>query len=144
MKPKGPPPPFGIDPTACYDTRRNRIYMGGGSYPVAKGPNALWVYDVASRHVDRPQAQRELLRRFEQLQQQHCHDDVRSGQRRVVINRHDAEPGTQENGIWVYDPTSNAWEDHPRPFPNGAQWKGQVNAFYDPRAQRPRLPLRRR
>src|SRR5256885_14446878 len=46
VAPRGPPPPFGIDPTACYDTKRDRIYVGGGSYPVAPGPNAFWAYDV--------------------------------------------------------------------------------------------------
>ena len=42
---RGPQPPFGIDATSCYDTKRHRIYIGGGSYPVAPtGDNALLVY----------------------------------------------------------------------------------------------------
>ena len=44
--PNGPVPPFGIDPTACHDAIRNRVYIGGGDYPVAKGSNALWIYEV--------------------------------------------------------------------------------------------------
>jgi hypothetical protein len=46
VKPKGPPPPFGIDAGACLDTRRERIYIGGGYYPVSKGPHAFWCYDL--------------------------------------------------------------------------------------------------
>src|SRR6185503_12168491 len=30
----GPLPPFGIDATSCVDTKRDRVYIGGGSYPV--------------------------------------------------------------------------------------------------------------
>ena len=44
--PGGPQPPFGIDPTACHDPKRDRMYIGGGAYPIAKGPNPLWIYEV--------------------------------------------------------------------------------------------------
>src|SRR5690606_7834079 len=41
--PEGPQPPFGIDATSCYDSRRDRIYIGGGSYPVApRSTHAFW------------------------------------------------------------------------------------------------------
>ncbi len=39
---------FVIDATACHDPKRDRIYIGGGAYPVAKGPNGLWIFDVAT------------------------------------------------------------------------------------------------
>ena len=46
-KPTGPPLPFGIDATSCHDTKRDRIYIGGGSYPVAPaGTNAFRIYDL--------------------------------------------------------------------------------------------------
>jgi hypothetical protein len=35
VKAKGPPPPFGIDAGACLDIKRERIYIGGGYYPVS-------------------------------------------------------------------------------------------------------------
>ena len=35
VNPQGPKPPFGIDATSCYDSKRHRVYIGGGSYPVA-------------------------------------------------------------------------------------------------------------
>src|SRR5262245_44124662 len=42
-KPGGPPPPWGIDATSCYDPRRERIYLGGGAYPVAPDSgHAFW------------------------------------------------------------------------------------------------------
>ncbi len=132
VKQKGPPPPFGIDPTACYDTRRNRIYMGGGSYPVAKGPGAFWIYDVASDTWIDPKPSGNCCGDSNRYNSNIATMTYDQANDRVVINRHDAEPGTQEKGIWVYDPTSNAWEDRPRQFPAASEWKGQVNAFYDP------------
>src|SRR5262249_12682709 len=47
---KGVKLPFGIDATCCLDTKRQRIYLGGGSYPVApKGTNAFLYYDLKKR-----------------------------------------------------------------------------------------------
>ena len=44
VNPKGPEPPWGIDATSCYDPKRDRIYIGGGSYPVTPvGSNAFWI-----------------------------------------------------------------------------------------------------
>ncbi len=42
--PKGPPPPFGLDASACLDTRRNRVYLGGGYFPVVRF-NVVWRTD---------------------------------------------------------------------------------------------------
>src|SRR5262249_35843890 len=51
--PEGPPPPFGIAAPSCYDPRRERVYLGGGSSPVAPAEtHAFWVYDLkANRWV---------------------------------------------------------------------------------------------
>src|SRR5262245_21201795 len=57
-KPKvdGPPPPFGIDATSCYDSKRERIYIGGGGYPVAPDSgHAFWVYDLKTNRWIDPQ-----------------------------------------------------------------------------------------
>jgi hypothetical protein len=44
-KPAGSQLPFGIDATSCNDSKRDRIYIGGGSYPVAPaGTNAFRIY----------------------------------------------------------------------------------------------------
>ena len=46
-RPTGPPLPFGIDATSCHDAKRDRIYIGGGSYPVTPaGRNAFRIYDL--------------------------------------------------------------------------------------------------
>jgi hypothetical protein len=130
VSPKGPPPPFGIDPTACYDTRRDRIYVGGGSYPVAEGRSALWAYDVrADTWIDlNPAGQccggsNSYNSNIATMTYDRANDVV-------VLNLHKGEKGGR-TGIWVYDPAANAWADGPRPFPPGMTWK-QVNAFYDP------------
>jgi hypothetical protein len=52
----GPTPPFGIDATSCVDTKRDRVYIGGGSYPVApQGTNAFRYYDLKSNAWVDPQ-----------------------------------------------------------------------------------------
>ena len=42
--PRRPAPPFDIDPSACHEHVRHETYWWG-SYPVARGTNALWIYD---------------------------------------------------------------------------------------------------
>ena len=129
-EPKGPPPPFGIDPTACYDTKRDRIYVGGGSYPVAEGPSALWAYDVkADTWIDlKPTGQccggsNSYNTNIAVMTYDEANDAI-------MLNLHKAEGGGTP-GVWVYRPATNAWDDEPRPFPADVTWQ-QVNGFYDP------------
>ena len=93
----GPRPPFGIDPTACHDPVRDRIYIGGGNYPIAPGPNALWVFDVKkNRWIDPAPAGSPGSNRFStNIAVMTC--EPRSG--RVVLFRHAGGP----RGVYVYD-----------------------------------------
>jgi hypothetical protein len=126
--PKGPPPPFGIDPTACLDTKRQRIYLGGGSYPVAKGPNALWIYDLKAnvwidpRPRGKPGGSNSYATNYATLTYDTAADVV-------LLNRHHGEPS--QRGVFVYDPEGNAWTAAARPYPRGCHWQC-VNGFYDP------------
>ena len=43
----GSRPPFGIDVNVCYDSVRDRIYVGGGQYPVAQA--VACVLDIKTR-----------------------------------------------------------------------------------------------
>jgi hypothetical protein len=128
---KGPPPPFGIDPTACYDTKRDRIYVGGGSYPVAEGPNALWIYDVRSDTWIDPKPKGTCCGGSNSYNSNIATMTNDQASDVVVLNRHKGEAGAGQTGLWIYDPKNNAWDERPRPFPAGVKWK-QVNAFYDP------------
>jgi hypothetical protein len=127
--PKGPPPPFGIDPTACYDTKRDRIYVGGGSYPVADGPNALWAYDVKTDTWIDPKPAGACCGGSNSYNTNIAAMTYDQSNDVVVLNLHKGE-NKGRTGLWVYRPGDNAWEERPRPFPDGMSWK-QVNAFYD-------------
>lgn len=130
--PKGPSPPFGIDTTACYDSKRDRIYVGGGEYPVAEGPNALWVYDVKSDTWIDPQPEGQCCGGSNSFNTNKAVMTYDRANDVVVLNLHTAaEDGKSRTGIWVYHPQTNAWEAQPRPFPEGTAWK-EVNGFYDP------------
>jgi hypothetical protein len=129
VKPAGPPPPFGIDPTACYDSRRDRIYVGGGSYPVADGPHAFWIYDVKTDTWIDPKPTGKPCGGSNSYNTNNSTMTYDAANDRVVINRHKGKP--EEIGMWVYDPTNNAWEERARAFPDEKAWRGQVNAFYD-------------
>jgi hypothetical protein len=132
VKPKGARPRFGIDFTACYDSERDRVWLGGGSYPVVKAPEqALLFYDIKTRSWGNPKPEGGRLRSFNtntSVMNYDAANDV------VVVFRHDHLRGkpSPERGVNVYDPQANAWNEAPLPLaegmPGGACWNG----FYDP------------
>lgn len=124
---RGPHPPFGIDPTACHDPKRDRIYLGGGSYPVAKGPNALWVYDVKTDGwVDLKPTGSPAGNRFgTNAAVMTC--DSRTD--RVHLFRHRGK----QRGLYVYDAKKNAWRERVVPLPDFWRLKTVASGFYHPR-----------
>jgi hypothetical protein len=126
VRPGGSPPGFGIDATACYDGRRDRIYIGGGKYPEAKGSNALWIFDIRTeRWIDpNPAGSPGGVSYGTNVAIMNC--DAKAD--RVVLIRHAGE----SRGVHVYDPERNAWSDGKRPLPTF--WpKGAVSSgFYHP------------
>ncbi|MEX2455481.1 MAG: hypothetical protein WD470_12300 [Rhodospirillaceae bacterium] len=122
--PPGPPPPFGIDPTSCVDPLRDRVYVGGGNYPVAPGANALWIYDVRDdRWVDpKPRGTSGGNHFGTNVALLHC--DTAAD--RVLLVRHTGET----RGIRAYDPETNAWAAAPVPIP--PSWPGRrfANGFF--------------
>jgi hypothetical protein len=129
LAPKGPKAPFGIDPTACYDTKRQRVYLGGGSYPVApKGENAFWVYDVKENAWIDPKPKGAPCNGSTSYNTNVAamhYDTVND----VVVLFHFG--GDKEGqGIFIYDPESNTWLAEPRV---ACKATGQCkNAYYDP------------
>ena len=126
--PGGPPPPFGIDPVSCYDSKRDRIYIGGGNYPIAGGDNALWIFDVASGDwIDpKPSGSSGGNHFGTNIAILNC-DTVND---RVVLFRH----SEKQLGVYVYDPERNAWAARPAPLPDGWPAHGVSNGFFNPAA----------
>ncbi len=128
VKPSGPTPPFGIDPTACYDFRRDRIYMGGGGYPVVpKGKNALWIYDLKTDSWIDPQPKGAPCRGANHYGTQSAAMVFDAANDVVVLFCHGEKK--EEHGVYIYNPATNAWTDEPV---SELKAVGQCwNAFYD-------------
>jgi hypothetical protein len=130
----GPPPPFGIDATSCYDPKRERIYIGGGSYPVAPDSgHAFWAFDLkANRWVD-PQPKGKPCRgsnSYSTLNALMIYEPVAD---KVLLIRHSGHYDTGDRtGIFVYDPVTNAWAEEPLPLPQGLRNRQVKNGFFDP------------
>lgn len=124
--PGGPLPPFGIDPTACHHSHRDRIYIGGGAYPVASGPNALWYYQVdENRWVDpRPTGSPGGNSYGTNFAVMTC-DTNRD---RVHLLRHRGG----DRGLHVYDVRNNVWSDRPVALPRYWPRSAMPSGFYHP------------
>jgi len=139
LAPKGPPPPFGIDANTCLDLKRERIYFGGGYYPVAPGRNALWCYDIKANAWVDLQPKGKPCGGCNRYGPNHALLHYDSANDVVVLFYHrlpqappdgDVNPGPKALGVYVYDPESNSWSDIPRPL---AKEIGQCpNGFYCP------------
>jgi hypothetical protein len=131
-KPDGPSPPWGIDPTSCFDTKRNRIYLGGGGYPVVEeGKNALWAYDLQENRWIDPAPKGRPCRGSNSYATNNAFMVYESKADRVllVVHSHNyAEPNTM--GIYIYDPKANSWADEPLKFPDAWPVRKQKSGFY--------------
>ena len=126
LTPKGPLPPFGIDANACLDLKRNRIYFGGGYYPVTAGPSAFWCYDVASNAWIDLQPKGKPCMGCNRYGPNHALLHYDSANDVVVLFYHrlpqsktdgDVNPGAKALGVYIYDPAANAWSEAPLPLP---------------------------
>ncbi len=127
VEPKGDKPPFGMDYNACYDPTRQRVYVGGGSYPSAKSPqDALFYYDLKADTWTNAQA---ANARLGGMQNNICVFTYDAASDRIVALYHG---GSQElQGVHVYDPAANRWAD-PSPLPaNGPAVRATWSGYYD-------------
>jgi hypothetical protein len=134
IQPHGPRPPFGIDATSCYDSKRHRIYIGGGSYPVAPaGANALWVFDLATHTWIDPKPKGAPCRGSTSYPTKNAVMAYDPRHDRVLLVVHSFHDDTPDKlGVYVYDPSANAWADEARPVPAKLGHNRQAkNGFYD-------------
>jgi hypothetical protein len=127
VKAKGPRPPFGIDFTACYDPKADRIYLGGGSYPVAKGDNALWILDVKTNTWIDPKPEGKPCGGSHSYATNIAMMHYDSANNVVVLIRHKGKAA--ETGVFIYDPEANRWTTASEGMPKG--WGQTANGFYD-------------
>ena len=132
VKPTGPNPPFGIEPTVCLDSKRDRIYIGGGAYPVTpKGINAFRIFDLKTKTWIDPLPKGAPCggsNRYTTDIAAMAYDTVNDV---VVLFRYRTIQGGSktELGVFIYDPVANAWTEEPV---SDVKATGFVNAFYDP------------
>ena len=129
LKPTGPPLPFGIDATSCYDPKRNRIHIGGGSYPVTPaGTNAFRIYDLGTDAWLDPQPKGAPCGGSNSYATNSAAMEYDSASDAVIIFRYGGK--VEERGIFAYHPNENAWLKAAAHFPE--KWGQCTNAFYDP------------
>lgn len=129
LNPSGPKPPFGIDATSCYNSKRDRIYIGGGDYPRAKGPNAFWIYDIRKNTWIDPKPKgspgsNRYGTHYNMMQYDSASDTV-------LLFRY----GDDGRGIYAYSPSANEWTTVAKDLPS--RWYDDYrtsgsSGFYDP------------
>ncbi|HVH71131.1 MAG TPA: hypothetical protein VNB49_08495, partial [Candidatus Dormibacteraeota bacterium] len=132
---KGPKPPFGIDATACYDPQRERIYQGGGSYPVTpSGTNAFWIYDLNSQRWIDPKPKGAPCKGSTSYPTKNALMLYDSTNDVVLLVVHSFFGSSKETlGVYVYDPNTHSWGTETLTIPDklGGNNKPK-NGFYDP------------
>lgn len=139
VKAKGPPPPFGIDASACLDAKRERIYIGGGYYPVSKGSHAFWCFDLKTNTWVDLEPKGQPCKGCKRFGPNHAIMNFDTANDVVVLIFHrwqmaptdgDVHPGEDSRGVYIYDPTANTWSEKPLAMPREI---GQCpSGFYNP------------
>ncbi|MFO7898989.1 MAG: hypothetical protein R6V58_08005 [Planctomycetota bacterium] len=110
IKRKGEAPPWDMDSNSCYDSKRDRIYMGGGIYPVIeKGKSALYAFDVQSEKFIHLKPEKDPgLQTYSSNNAMFFYDSANDA---AVLFMHDSSKknGTGP-GIYAYHPEENRWE----------------------------------
>jgi hypothetical protein len=113
----------GIDHAACYDSKRDCVYLGGGVYTDAKKPeDNFFRFDIKTCTWSKPNAPGDFPIVFSS---NYCFCNYDSVNDAVVIVSAD-----ESKHIYVYDPQTNSWSSPPPTGPKGGYSYG--NGFYSP------------
>ena len=128
---KGDRTPWNVDVSSCYDSRRDRIYLGGGLYGVVpKGESALWMFDVQTETFTRLQPEgAPPSNNFATNRARMQYDSVNDV---VVLIQHRDDAA---RGVHVYHPEENRWETvcvNSEPLRKPGVPYAQWNGYYDP------------
>jgi len=119
------PAPSGIDFGGCYDSTRDRIYLGASGYGPASEQDKIFVYDVAANTWSAPPnggAQTFVTSNYSCVHYDTVND-------RVLDIRH----WGSQRGITVFDPAAFAWDASVLPLPAQLPAAGQCwSGFYSP------------
>jgi hypothetical protein len=122
------PTPKGIDFGSCYDSKRDRIYVCGGSYraPYGKDEGRIYVYDVKTNTWSNLPDKGTLPGNFASNYACMHYDSVND---RVINMLFAAE----KRGVFVFDPNTGAWEGEPLPLPEKFSASKECgHGFYSP------------
>jgi len=127
------PIPKGIDFGACYDSRRDRIYVAGGSYrePWGKDEGYLYVYDVKTNTWSNAPNKGAPAPNYAASTTAMHYDSVNDAVVAIVYWLGAERAG--QTGVYVYDPAAGRWADARAadlPFGGGVAGHG----FYSPEA----------
>jgi hypothetical protein len=124
-------PPTGIDHGACYDSKRDRIYLWGGGHGVYRAPRKpgegmLYVYDVKSNNWSNVPDKGVLPKSFG-TNNACVHYD--SANDKVILANH----WENSHGVFIFDPESASWGDKPLPLGKGVPHTSPAwHGFYCP------------
>ncbi len=125
-------PPWNCDFNSCYDSRRDRIYMGGGVYPVIKkGESALWAFDVKTEKFSRLKPKGAPSTTCYPTSRAVMNYDSRNDVVVMIFYRTHGKHGGVP-GVYIYDPEKNAWETVAE-RPAELRKVRFFNSFYDPK-----------
>jgi len=121
------PAPKGRDFNACYDSKRDRIYMSGGIYrpPYGKDEGYVYIYDVKTSTWSNPPNGKNAVGLPTFTSGMMHYDAVND--RVVVFTCRNKNAGAF---VSVYDPETGDWSEKLE-LPAGLQGGGVWHGFYD-------------
>jgi hypothetical protein len=116
-KSQGPRPP-GYDQRGCYDSKRDRAYIGGGIIEGKGMDQGFYVYDLKAETWTKPEVAKETYPSGCRIVH---YDSVND----AVVMMH------TDKKLYAYHPETSTW-DEPVPIPGGLFAAECRSAFYDP------------
>jgi hypothetical protein len=127
LKPTGPRPPFTMQGQCAYDSKRDRVYLGGGgTEKTAKNTECLWIYDVKGNSWTNAKAANSKYKTWGCNGTAVANYDT-VGDRLVMFH-------FAARTVNVYDPEANAWTSRPleAEIDAGGHSRLRLCGFYDP------------